>query len=163
MTLPTRWCLHTNSWILKKYSLQSRFILLGLSPSRSGSSSLFFDQGWFRTVHLTTPQGGGSCTGSMMVPRATVLGMVCLCPEVQLSCEPPADATQLIACFPRVIWAQICRSAFTAWGIGKCPIAWTVFLSGVFCISLLCFGVGEPHIWLKTWEEKGKKRPFVLF
>lgn len=64
--------------------------------------------------------------------------------------------------FPRAVWTQTCRSALTALGMGRCPSALIVFLSGLFCVSLPCIEVGGPHIWLKGWMCKGQMRPFLL-
>lgn len=56
--------------------------------------------------------------------------------------------------FP-ALWVQICRPALTAWGVGKCPIAWTVLLSCVLCQCALEW---EDRIlgW-KHGRERGKE------
>lgn len=95
--------------------------------------------------------------------RVTVLGVVCLCPKVQLSLELPSDEPPDEGLFLKSTLGSDFVDSL-ALGKGKCHIALIVFLSGVFCVSLPCFGVGEPHtyIWLKEWEGKGLKRPFLF-
>lgn len=48
------------------------------------------------------PTLGGACTGSMMVTRGRILGVVCLCPKVKLCWEPSPYGTQIAdSVFPK--------------------------------------------------------------
>ena len=80
---------------------------------------------------LDPARSGGSRTGSMMVTRETVLGVVCLCPEGLLSREPPTNAAQVIDCFQHPRFRSVDQlSLLGEWASALLP---GLFLSCVLC------------------------------
>ena len=107
---------------------------------------------------LDPTQSGGPCTGSMMVTRITVLGVVCLRPEGLLSRQLPTDATQVVDCSQ--------HSGFRSVDQLSLPGEWaSALLPGLFFFLVFCVNVlwsGRTAYLVESMGGKGGKRPFVL-
>lgn len=130
---------------------------LGLAPSRSRLSCLFFAQGWLRTMLLSPPQNGGPCTGSMMVTRVSVLGVVCFCPEIQLSWEPPADGQPVNSLFPKSNLGSDLQTSSHCSGPGQMPCCLDYFSSWCVLYHPSLLWIGRTSYLVEGVGGKGEK------
>lgn len=145
VTLPTRWCLHTHSWVLTKCPYEVRW---ALAPRGVGCLHhlwpLDSTPEW-RPVHRVS-----------VGDQEPVLGVVCLCPEVRL----------LGACRDGRPVDRLCASNSLGWGCSGCGQT-PCFLDRFSLWCVLCqpssLRRGRTSYLAEGTGGKGAKEPFLLF